>query len=174
MTEDVLICSAERSLVGVLTTPAESDADGERPTVIILNAGLLHRVGPNRIYVKLARALAAIGFSVLRLDLSGIGESQARSGTEPIDESVHADVRNAMDTLARTRGASRFVLMGHCSGAAFSLLIAARDPRVAAAVIINPEMASEEWNTFDQQRKVANYYANFYGRGATWTSCAPP
>ena len=166
MKEDILLCGTTQSLVGILTTPDAPVDTAELPVVILLNAGLIHRVGPNRIYVKIARALAAQGFRVLRLDLSGIGESMPRVDNLPFQQRVLADVRDAMDTLARMHAAQRFILMGHCAGAIFSLLLASQEPRVTAAVLINPEGGNDDWKEFDRQRKEATYYANFYGRAA--------
>ena len=43
-------------LFGIETLPAQRREGA--PTVLLLNAGLLHRVGPNRFNVELARRLA--------------------------------------------------------------------------------------------------------------------
>ena len=70
MNERALTFGDERHLVGILTEPAPSGRGGEeglaeaggedlRPGVVFLNSGILHRVGASRIYVKLARRLAA-------------------------------------------------------------------------------------------------------------------
>ena len=66
-------------LFGVLVKPRVASAD--RPAVIMTNAGTVHRIGPHRLYVDLARELAELGFTVLRMDLSGIGDSAV--GTSP-------------------------------------------------------------------------------------------
>jgi hypothetical protein len=42
---------------------------------VLLNAGAVHRQGPFRLYVHLARRLAALGFSCVRFDQPGIGDS---------------------------------------------------------------------------------------------------
>jgi alpha/beta superfamily hydrolase len=63
-----------RSLVGIITDPPEAERDPQRPAIVCLNAGIIHRVGPHRLYVKMARTLAAMGFVVLRFDFSGIGD----------------------------------------------------------------------------------------------------
>ena len=42
---------------------------------VFLSAGLLHRVGPHGLHVRLARELAQMGFSSLRVDLAGTGDS---------------------------------------------------------------------------------------------------
>lgn len=166
MKEEVLFCNDARSLVGILTTPDSAMGEHNLPAVILVNAGLVHRIGPSRIYVLIARALARQHFNVLRLDLSGIGDSMPRSDTMVIEQRMLADVRSAMDTLTRTCGTERFILMGHCSGALLSLFVASQEPKVAAAVMINPEGGGEEWEEFDRQRKEATYYTNFYSRGA--------
>jgi len=67
--EKVYTFGKGNSLVGVLT---ESDAGGKaanRPTVIILNSGLIHHVGPHRVAVEMAREIADQGYIVLRFDL---------------------------------------------------------------------------------------------------------
>lgn len=68
-------------LVGVLSRPRQIVAG--RPAVILLNAGLVQRSGPFRVYAQLARALASCGFVVLRFDLSGRGDSASPVGASP-------------------------------------------------------------------------------------------
>jgi pimeloyl-ACP methyl ester carboxylesterase len=116
-----------------------ADADprnDHNPTVVMLNAGVLHRVGPRRLHVLLARELAARGFPTCRVDLSGIGDSRPINGYASFRESAVADTRELMDELARER-ANRFVLFGLCSGADNALAVAERDPRVAAIILVD-------------------------------------
>jgi pimeloyl-ACP methyl ester carboxylesterase len=117
-----------------------ADADPRsagKPTVVLLNAGVLHRVGPRRLHVLLARELAARGFSTCRVDLSGIGDSRPINGHLSFRESAVADTRAVMDELAREPGTNRFVLFGLCSGADNALAAAARDPRIAAVILVD-------------------------------------
>ena len=65
----------DEQLVGILTHPEAASSTA----VTILNAGVLHRIGPHRLHVLLARRLAELGFHALRLDLGGIGDSVASS-----------------------------------------------------------------------------------------------
>lgn len=135
MNEEAVLFGREGGLAGIVTLPAPT---GHRlPAVLLLNAGKLSRVGPNRLYVGLARRLAALGFPVLRFDFSGIGESRPRSDALPPVAAAVAEVREAMDYLAATRGAERFLLMGFCSGATFSLLASLADDRVAGIGLVN-------------------------------------
>jgi dienelactone hydrolase len=121
-------------LYGILTEP---DAPSDRPFVILLNAGLVHRVGPFRISVDLARRLAALGFSTLRMDLSGLGDSTPRPGEPDLHRRVIADLKDAMDFLAERRGARRFVVGGICSGAINAHRAAVADPRVTGLIMLD-------------------------------------
>ena len=107
------------------------------PAFIFLNAGVTHRVGPNRLYARLARELAGDGFVALRFDFSGLGDSAVRTDDLPARKSVVFETREAMDCLAKTQGIEQFVLIGICSGATASLMVAREDPRVTGAILIN-------------------------------------
>jgi len=105
--------------------PVQAGAASEaKPALILFNAGLLHRVGPNRLNTTLARLCADDGFASLRLDLTGLGDSPALSaGAEPQSSSNNNNVES--------------VLIGLCSGALDALAVAAIDKRVVAAVCID-------------------------------------
>lgn len=137
MREEALRFGRTKSLIGVLTPPPEAEDGKDLPAILLLNAGLIHHVGPNRLYVNLARALAAMGFAVLRFDLSGIGDSKVREDHLPFAESAVNETQEAMDHLSEARGHQRFILMGICSGARISFRTACSDPRVVGAVLIN-------------------------------------
>ncbi|NIM40836.1 MAG: alpha/beta fold hydrolase [Hydrogenophaga sp.] len=142
--EQTLLLGQSKGLVGVITPPlppANGQAPREdAPFVVILNAGIIHRVGPNRLHVSLARTLSADGFPVLRVDLSGLGDSAAREdGLAPLDATL-ADIREIIDTLEATRQVKRVVLMGLCSGADHSVIYASTDPRVVGVALLDPSI----------------------------------
>jgi len=163
MREETCVFGSANPLVGIITHP---EVDVGLPTVILLNAGLIHRIGPNRVYVRLARHLAGLGFQVLRFDLSGIGDSPVRTDNLSFEKGAVSDAQQAMDYLKQTQNAEQFILMGHCAGAIHSFRVARHDDRVAGAVIINPQSVEQGWNEYDRKRKVANYYQNYYGKEA--------
>jgi len=138
MREEALLFGQRRTLVGVITWPDATQRPLSLPAVLLLNAGILQHVGPNRTYVRLARSLAACGFVALRFDFSGIGDSLPRQDTVPFDQACIQEAQEAMALLETAAGSTRFVLMGLCSGARISLQMALRDGRVAGAVLINP------------------------------------
>lgn len=125
----------EGHLVAVATQPANA---ADVPGVILLNAGVLHRVGPHRLHVHLARRLAAAGHPAIRIDLSGIGDSRALPGDLSFRASSVADIRTAMDHLVAQGQPPRFVLFGLCSGADNALAAAEADGRVAGLVLVDP------------------------------------
>jgi len=122
-------------LIGVLTVPTEP-VDG-RPGVILLNAGLLYRVGPNRLYVEAARRLAGMGYPCLRFDMSGVGDSELQEGGLLYIERSTQDTVMAMDYLQATVGTERFVLMGLCTGAFSAFRAALVDDRVSGCILLD-------------------------------------
>ena len=130
MREKAVRFGKTKSLVGIVTEPLNGGGRDAAPAVIMLNSGILHHVGACRLHVKLARALAPAGYTVMRFDHSGIGDSDARRETLPFEKSAVLDVQEAMDYLTATRGAREFVLMGLCSGADMAFKVAGADSRV--------------------------------------------
>lgn len=136
MKERAYLLGPNQSLLGVVSEP-EPPPPPERPTFVLLNAGIVHRVGPHRKTVKLARALCAAGFRAVRFDLSGIGDSPARRDALGFQAGALADIAEVFDDLEKRYGATRFALMGLCSGADNSFHMAVRDERVVAAVLLD-------------------------------------
>lgn len=137
MREAPLRFGSWRSLVGVLTEGAEGAVRADAPAVLFLNAGLLHHVGPSRLYVHLARRLSGAGVHSLRFDLSGIGDSGPRQDRMGRDESMVSETQEAMDSLTASHGVERFVLFGICTGADQAVRVALADERVVGAVLVD-------------------------------------
>ncbi len=141
MSEQAIAFGPRRSLVGVVTWPPTMDRSPAPPlglpAVVLLNSGILHRVGPNRIYVRIARSLAAMGFLVLRFDFSGVGDSPPRDDNLLFEQSSLQEIEQAMAKLHTLAGSTRFVLMGLCSGAQAAFEAALSNPSVIGAVLIN-------------------------------------
>lgn len=132
--EQILRFGQEDSTLGIVTP---GDSGDRKAGIVFLNAGVLHRIGPHRLHVDLARRFAARGFDCLRLDLSGIGDSPPAGGSS-FRESAVADTRAAMDALGEARQVRRFILFGLCSGADNAVATALADDRVAGLVLLDP------------------------------------
>jgi pimeloyl-ACP methyl ester carboxylesterase len=136
--DEVLRLGPEGQLVGIVSHPTPGKPrTSPAPAVLVLNAGVLHRVGPHRLHVALTRRLAALGLPGVRLDLGGIGDSTATSDAATFRESAVADTRAAMTGLADVLGARRFVIFGICAGADNALATALVDERVAGIVLVD-------------------------------------
>jgi len=104
------------------------------------NAGLIHRVGPFRLYVQLAQALAARGFDVFRFDLPRIGD--APPGSHATEEQV---VREMLDSVQASTGAASFIVGGLCSAADLSWKVAIAEPRVDGLLLIDSMAVRNGW-----------------------------
>jgi hypothetical protein len=129
-------------LVGIYTESdlAESEADSRdnKPTILLLNSGLIPNMGPYRLYVELARRFAKMGFNTFRFDFSGIGNSdQHADATRTLDELYMNDLKTVMDFFEAQQGACQFILMGICSGARYAHDGTVMDARVVGAVCID-------------------------------------
>jgi hypothetical protein len=136
------IQSAGRSIFGVLSEPAPRIARADW-CLLFLNAGGVRHIGPNRMWVEAARRWASRGVVSLRLDLLGIGESD---GEQLLDipglyqEHLVEQVDLAMESLRARFGFERFAAIGLCSGAFWAFHAAIRDPRIRAAILLNPRL----------------------------------
>jgi dienelactone hydrolase len=119
-------------LLGILTLP-ETVVAGRLP-VVLPNTGLDPRIGPNRLHVHVARGLAALGHPVLRMDIGGLGDSDAAVGAVA---NASQDLCLAFDLLSAQGLGDAFALFGNCSGAHDAYQTALADPRVKAAVLID-------------------------------------
>jgi alpha-beta hydrolase superfamily lysophospholipase len=136
----LVLDAAGTRLFAVLSEPAGTPAD---LCAVLLNAGPQRRIGPNRMWVEIARRWAARGVPVLRLDVEGLGDATgAAKGwqDEPAlyDPRLDDQVTVALDALEARGLPTRVVALGLCSGANWAFHAALRDERVVAAVLLNP------------------------------------
>lgn len=135
ISERVLRLGEHRTLVAVASAPPTPRG---APAVLLVNAGVIHRIGPHRLHVRLARRLAQAGHPALRMDLSGIGDSGALPERLSFRASSVADIRTAIDHLAADNPTAAAIVFGICSGADNALAAAAADPRIVGLVLIDP------------------------------------
>lgn len=138
--ESAEFIDAERRLFGILSNPAAA-APSSRKGLLLLNAGSVHHIGSNRLYVTLARRWAALGHAVLRLDVSGIGDSRPRAGEpENVVYTDHAsdDVAAGLAFLRRQPGVVEVHALGLCSGGYNAFKAAVAGVPLDGVVLINP------------------------------------
>lgn len=121
---------------GILHEPEPLVARGV--CVLLLSPGIKGRVGPHRLYLKIAARLVPLGFHVLRFDFYGLGDSEGQ-----LSERLLADMYNsiqagryvgdtiaAMDWVESSLGIRRFVGSGLCGGSISALATAEVDSRI--------------------------------------------
>jgi hypothetical protein len=115
----------------------------ELPVFVFFNAGLLHRVGPHRLYVRLARELSTMGFSSLRVDLAGRGDSPSRPGLAN-QQSAAADYEEIVRVLDSRLAPGPRVLAGLCSGSDHAIRLTPKDPRVVGLLLLDPVCSPDD------------------------------
>lgn len=159
-TEQYLQLGEGGRLFGILTLPGGAARDAEqRPVFVFLSAGLLHRVGPYRLHVRLARELAQMGFSALRVDLAGMGDSPPRSGLTH-RQSVAGDFADILRGLDSELGRSPLVLVGLCTGADNATSLARHEQRVVGLILLDPICFPDGGPGGFRARALAAKYAN--------------
>jgi pimeloyl-ACP methyl ester carboxylesterase len=121
-------------LVGIAAQPTETTSD--RPAVILINAGMIYRIGPDRLHVRMARELARNGHLCLRFDLSGMGDSSSTGSGSNATRWVD-DVRDSMTFMSERFGCRRFVLFGICAGAVRAYDTTLADQRVSGLFLLD-------------------------------------
>lgn len=129
---------SEPGLVGIHGRPVS--AASKDTVVVFLNSGSEPHVGPGRCWVEYARELNLGGYSTVRLDFSGWGESPdlGHAPGRPYDDHCIAETLAAMAALRRD-GYRRVVLAGLCAGAWVGMR-AALHAHVDAVIAINPQL----------------------------------
>lgn len=138
--EDVRIpAPAGHVLAGTLTVPAHRAA--RVPGVVMITGISPHDrdEGPGqlRVFRDVADSLSRAGIAVLRVDDRGVGASTGdRKSATTLDEAD--DVQTEIGWLANRPEVDpkRIAVAGHSEGGLISLIVASRDKRVAAAVML--------------------------------------
>ncbi|MBI1393675.1 MAG: hypothetical protein GC152_13125 [Alphaproteobacteria bacterium] len=126
--------TAAGGLLGIVAGPNGF----RRPGALLFNAGIVHRIGPHRLNVKLARRLAAKQCASIRFDLSGLGDSLPATGGAGHEAQASADISAAADALAAHAGVETFIAIGMCSGADNAYRAALADERIVGLVLLDP------------------------------------
>ncbi len=140
--ESHLSFGVDGKLFGIMSEPGDAIPD-TRPTILLLNSGSVHHVGPNRVYVLLARQLARAGFRCVRMDFSGLGDSvidDLDNENKPYLSTASAEIAMAVAALQQRGVGKSFTLMGLCSGAhaSFHGGLELTDLPIVECALINP------------------------------------
>ncbi len=132
-------------LFGIIHIPDNERCKISKIGINLLNPGLKNRVAPNRLYIKIARALADQGYYVLRMDPAGIGDSEGEIPEEFVVD-IWSDIQQGRfvqdvmcmnDYFIKTWGIQNLILMGSCGGAITALLTGVNDHHARGLVLID-------------------------------------
>jgi pimeloyl-ACP methyl ester carboxylesterase len=128
------------SLFGILAEPV--DQPRSPVCAVLLNAGPVRRIGPNRMWVEASRRWAADGVATLRVDMHALGDSEGDEVRYTSDNAYYVPdlteyTLKLLSELERRGLPGSFFLAGLCSGAYWSFRAALRDPRVRGGLLIN-------------------------------------
>lgn len=144
-------------LFGILHKP-NKDVNN-KTAIIILSPGIKSRVAPHRLYIKMARRFADMGYYVLRFDFYGLGDSEGEIiekyvadfyGSVQVGRYIN-DTISAMDWMEKECNIKSFILAGLCGGAITGLLAGARDQRIKSLLGLGIPVILDSNNTQHQR-----------------------
>ncbi len=150
----VFFPAGEETLFGIFTHAAgEPNGMG----VVLVQGGSPHMVSfqRNRVGLRLAHRLAERGFSVLRFDWHGVGESTGQVKFV-LDDPFATDVEAAA-TWLRGQGFRRLLVVGSCFGGRSALAAAPRIEGLEAIVLAAMYISDQPGILHVDQRSVSDY-----------------
>ena len=171
MEKPVVFDCKGQQLVGMLHLP---DDHGRAPAVLLLHGFTGHKAEIHRMFVKLARKLAAHGMASLRFDFRGSGDSAGEFEEMTIRSQI-ADATEALKFLARQKkvNAKRLAIVGLSLGGAIASHVVARErSRIRSLVLLAPvaegagildELATPDAVSSLAQTGITDYGGNLVG-----------
>ena len=134
--------SSREPLYGVYHPPR---AHTTRPTAVVLCYPLWQEyMRAHRAFRQLAMLLSKAGFSVLRFDYFGTGDSAGESDAGDVSRWTH-DISTAIDELKDTAGVSKVSLVGLRVGASLAAAVAAGRKDLDRIVLWDPVVAGKTY-----------------------------
>jgi pimeloyl-ACP methyl ester carboxylesterase len=144
MTESIITFDDEngRKIYGVLHTPKNIRF---KVAINILNPGLMNRVAPHGMNIKLARLLCDLGFVVWRIDPPGIGDSEGVIEEKKVLD-IWGDIQRGLfvnsnllsnQVIKDLTGISEYIYIGSCGGAITALLASLISKEIVGIICID-------------------------------------
>lgn len=123
-----------RALFGILHRPADSSRD---EAFVFCHPFGEEKLWTHRVFVSYARQLALAGYSVLRFDFLGNGDSDGAFSESSVDTAC-ADTLRAIEEVGRLTGARHISLLGLRLGATIAGVVADQSPEVGRLILWSP------------------------------------
>lgn len=167
MEKPVTFESGGSRLLGMLSVPDEPEP--ARRAVVLVHGWGGYRIGPHRMLVHTARRLTEEGFSTLRFDLRGRGDSEGVGDTICLDEMIE-DTLAAVDYVKPQANPGGVTLLGICSGANVAIGAATLRPEIKELVLWSTLPFQREQQATQQVRRARHYIADYMRKACSpWT-----
>ena len=154
-------------LCGVLEEPPGGPSD---VAVVMLHGWSGYRIGPHQMLTCAARRLAAEGFTCLRFDFRGRGDSEGAAGEANLATMI-SDTEAAVDFLVRELRPAHVALLGLCSGGEVAIGAGVQREVIDALVLWSAPMVAAEPGQRRPRHRTWHHlkeYARKLGRLETW------
>ncbi len=148
----------QHKLFGILHQP---ESGQKHTAVIFLHGWGTYRIGPHRIFVEAAREFASAGYTCLRFDFRGRGESEGDVASATLLDMVD-DAGQAVREILKQQGISQIVLLGLCSGGEVAVGTAASDQNVNGVVLLSTPLLGRQATGNDDVRQSANFAKSYW------------
>ena len=151
----VAFAGAHGTVRGVLHQPP--GAAPRRGRIVFLHGWSGDRSGPHRMFVHAARLLASQGYTSLRFDFCGRGDSDSLPSGDATIATMLADTRAALAWLRQeVPDDGPIALLAICSGCKVAISVAAAEPDVARLALWSAEsMGSLRASTTGSRKRLA-------------------
>lgn len=145
--EPIVLINDNQKIFGVIHRPLSSQ---ETPAIVMCHGLAGNKIGRYRSYVHSASELAKKGFTVLRFDFRGSGDSEGESHDMTITSAVN-DTLSALNFLREDPrvDSDRIGLFGRSFGGAIALIAASKFPAKSIALwapIFHAKEWEDKWN----------------------------
>lgn len=136
MIKPVIFKNQNQELVGILHLPNHLKQDRKTPGVVMFHGFTGNKTEAHRLFVQVARRLCDAGFTVLRFDFRGSGDSDGEFEDMTLPGEVD-DAKAALTFLTRQRRVDRdkIGVIGLSMGGRVATILASEDDRVKFAVL---------------------------------------
>jgi len=142
MIKPVVFKNQNQELVGILHLPENLKPGGKTPGIAMFHGFTGNKTEAHRLFVQVARGLCKSGFTVLRFDFRGSGDSDGEFEDMTLPGEV-SDAEAALTFLMRRRSVDRgrVGVIGLSMGGRVATILASKDERVKFAILYSAALS---------------------------------
>ncbi|MCX8171346.1 MAG: alpha/beta fold hydrolase [Candidatus Bathyarchaeota archaeon] len=143
MIKPVVFRNKGQQIIGVLHKPENIKPYERVPGIVMFHGFTGNKSEAHRLFVQIARGLSASGFTILRFDFRGSGDSDGDFEDITLPDEV-SDAERAITFLLKQRNVDRekIGVIGLSMGGRVAAILASKDLRIKFAVLYSPALGS--------------------------------